>query len=68
MDFSPEQDWKKILTPLGAFIKPFLFQNWTLKKKKNGTSDTIQFLFIPLHRMGLWSPIPVAFMSMLNHY
>ena len=38
------------------------------KKRKSGTSDIIQFLFIPLHRMGLWSPISVAFMSMLNHY
>ena len=35
MDFSPEQDWMKILSPLGAFIKPFLFQNWTLKKREN---------------------------------
>ena len=47
MDFSPEQDWKKILTPLGAFIKPFLFQNWTLKKKK--TEPLTQYNFSSYH-------------------
>lgn len=43
MDFSPEQDWQKILTPLGVFIKPFLVQNKQVLEPLHNTT-------IPLHR------------------